>query len=794
MSLRWLSHDRTTTPSSQRRATLLLGLVTLVIVSGTIGLSGPWLLQSAPPLSSLHATAALPSNATPTAQFPTPIQHVFTIVLENAGLTTILSQGAYLKTLYDDYAGASNYYGVCHPSAPNYLALTSGKLLQCGTDNVNSYSVTNIADLVAAKGESWAAYMQSMPSPCFANWYNNLYKPGHNPFIYYSDLGSSGACAAHDLPLTSFNPSQTPPNYVFFAPNLLNDGHNTSVGYADKWLKGYLPTLLAEPWASSTVFFIVYDEGPSGDSSGYDGLDGGHTYLTAISPYTLGTGLYTADASPYSLLSTTEWLLGTGNTGANDAKSQFAPMKGMFNITSPPTKYPLTGKVDAAGSGAPVVGATLSIPGIPSTSTNSTGGYSFTLLNGSYTVTVSASGYDAGKASVTISGAAVQQNFALVSSAQPQYRLSGLVKSATGGSPITGATVSIPGIPSTSTNSSGGYAFMLLNGSYRVTASAAGYDTSTASVTVAGAPLQQNFALVTSVQSQYPLSGTVAWATNRSAIAGADVFVSNVSSTTTDQRGFYSFNLVNGTYNVSAVAGGAHGSDATITVLGSPVSLNFSLSVIPEAEFVLSGTVMYASNSTPVSGAIVTLAGGGSDAIGSNGSYAFSVPNGTYAITIAQPGFYAEEAIVDVSGSAQFDLFELYPFLYQIEGAVLSQDTGTPLVGANVSLSPTVWQFAGAQGAYDFWVPNGTYNLRVDFQGYDSASVSFGLHGIPVTQNLTLVAGETPTVPTPSNNPSPGFFSGSWVIGGVVAELAIIGALLGLFGRWMLRPKRAKIR
>ena len=270
--------------------------------------------------------------------FPSPIQHVFTIILENAGLSTVLSTAPYLKTLYNTYAGASNYYGVCHPSAPNYLAMTSGELLQCGTDNVNSYPATNIANLVSNAGETWDAYFQSMPSPCYPSWSSDsLYKPGHNPFIYYSNLqggGLSSLCQTHDLPLSSFNPSSTPPNYVFLAPNLLNDGHNTSIAYASSWLSSYLPSLLAEPWASSTVFFVVIDEGDPSDSSGYAGLDGGHTYLTAVSQYSKGVGLYTSDSSPYSLLSTIEWLLGTGNTGAHDSQSQFGPMKSMFNFGS----------------------------------------------------------------------------------------------------------------------------------------------------------------------------------------------------------------------------------------------------------------------------------------------------------------------------------------------------------------------------------------------------------------------------------------------------------------------------
>jgi len=272
--------------------------------------------------------------------YPTPIQHVFTIVLENAGLSDALG-APYLKQLYNTYAGANHYYGVCHPSAPNYIAMTSGAKYQCGSDAVNQYFQNNIADLVTGKGETWNAYMESMPFPCDPGWAFNgggqaVYKPGHNPFLYYSDLGSlgskSGSCYQHDLPLSSFNPANTPANYVFISPNMMNDGHNTSVGYASNWLSGYLPKLLAEPWASSTVFFVVIDEGPSSDTSGYAGLNGGHTYLATVSPYSQGVGIYTPNSSPYSLLCTVEWLMGTGTSGSNECGANFPAMKSMFNF------------------------------------------------------------------------------------------------------------------------------------------------------------------------------------------------------------------------------------------------------------------------------------------------------------------------------------------------------------------------------------------------------------------------------------------------------------------------------
>ena len=56
------------------------------------------------------------------------LSHIFVIMEENNPIGNILSNSAapYLNSLINKYALATNYWGVTHPSLPNYLALTSG--------------------------------------------------------------------------------------------------------------------------------------------------------------------------------------------------------------------------------------------------------------------------------------------------------------------------------------------------------------------------------------------------------------------------------------------------------------------------------------------------------------------------------------------------------------------------------------------------------------------------------------------------------------------------------------------
>lgn len=264
------------------------------------------------------------------------IQHVVVILFENQELNNILNKGPYFNYLYKTYGSATDYYAPCHPSASNYLAMTSGNTWQCGSDSINLYNTTNLGTLLQNKNLSWYAFMESMPGPCSRNAYGE-YLPRHNPFVYYSDLVNTNLCKEHDVPLSDWDnlvkieDSSKIPAFSFISPNKLNDGHDTDMIYADNWLKNFLDPLLSKPWSKNTVFFIVFDESNSSDTSGFNGFNGGHTYMVAVSPFSKGLNI-SDKVTAYNLLSTIEWLLNLGTTGYND--NIYPPMSGLFNFST----------------------------------------------------------------------------------------------------------------------------------------------------------------------------------------------------------------------------------------------------------------------------------------------------------------------------------------------------------------------------------------------------------------------------------------------------------------------------
>lgn len=338
--------------------------VAVLVIAGLAG-AIPGVPGLGPASTSAPAPAPATSNAT---GFPTPIQHVFLILMENEQTGVIYNHQPYQTSLANTYAWGGNgnskskvgYYAVCHPSAPNYLALTSGQPLQCNSDSYNTYSVNNIGNELDQTGRSWVAWEENASVPC-QTYNSNLYVVRHNPFPYYSDLGGTSpgsVCETHVLPIANLTQdypySQTPPNFTYIAPDILNDAHSSSAAVGDLFLSTFIPKLIAQPWFSSSVIFITYDEAYTAKGyenfTGYDGLWGGPVYTVAISPYTLGVGALHLNSSHYDLLSTMEWLLGLPGTGTgNDMTAQFPAMTELFHpsLFGPGAQMPSTDLIGA---------------------------------------------------------------------------------------------------------------------------------------------------------------------------------------------------------------------------------------------------------------------------------------------------------------------------------------------------------------------------------------------------------------------------------------------------------------
>jgi phosphatidylinositol-3-phosphatase len=344
----------------RKRIGIVLGLLVLVAI---VVLLGPGLLPAAS--ATVDGGVAAASSG-----LPTPIRHVFLIMMENEQTDLIYGKQPFQTYLAKTYAwggdasantGHIGYYAVCHPSAPNYLALTAGQPLQCGSDGYHSYDVNNLFNVMDNHGVSWIGYAEGAAHNCDTSDTGTNYLQRHDPIHYYADLGgqtSGSVCETHDVAIASllndYPYSKVPPAFTYIAPNDKDDGHSSSAAYGDHWLREFLSKLVNTTWFGSSAIFITYDEaytsGGSDNTTGYTAggtkLTGGPVYMVAVSPYSKGIGpVDTVDDSHYNLLSTFEWLLGLPATGTgHDGTASFPAMKALFHFS---TKSPTVGSTTA---------------------------------------------------------------------------------------------------------------------------------------------------------------------------------------------------------------------------------------------------------------------------------------------------------------------------------------------------------------------------------------------------------------------------------------------------------------
>jgi hypothetical protein len=216
-----------------------------------------------------------------------PFEHIFFIMMENHATDEIIGNTAdapFLNELAARSALATNYYGVTHPSLPNYLAAFSGSTqgifddceagadvtcapeefvpgsgdatsaasltpeeLTKATNTPHLFDGRNLVDQLEAHRLSWRAYMQAIPATGSTVEYapvdvvngtevpRKLYAQKHDPFMYFSDIRNSAARMKKIVPFDGFAEDLAKdeiPNFVWISPDQCHDMHGVSAANA----------------------------------------------------------------------------------------------------------------------------------------------------------------------------------------------------------------------------------------------------------------------------------------------------------------------------------------------------------------------------------------------------------------------------------------------------------------------------------------------------------------------------------------------------------------------------------
>ena len=297
---------------------------------------------TAPPASQAQ-TAICGTRSTP----PRRYAHVIWIWMENHSFGDIVGSPAapYINDVLVAGCGlATNFHNITHVSLPNYIGATTGlplsRLQQFLFDCRPSATCSSDANSLFAQVPSWKAYMDSMTTNCRTMGVVG-YAVRHNPPPYPASLPG---CAMFDVPYTDLQAdldNDTLPAFSFITPNTVNDMHDgpdpIAIQNGDTWLQNELPKILSSAayQSGTTAVFVTWDEGSfAGFSFGEDCAtnttdESCHIPAIVISPYTPSGATSARLFNHYSLLKTTEQMLGVRKLGrAIFAKS----MRGAFNL------------------------------------------------------------------------------------------------------------------------------------------------------------------------------------------------------------------------------------------------------------------------------------------------------------------------------------------------------------------------------------------------------------------------------------------------------------------------------
>ncbi len=265
--------------------------------------------------------------------------HVVFLVMENKEYGSVIGSRAapYVNALARRYASATHFYGVRHPSLPNYLALTGGSTFGVTSDCTDcQQSGRNIADQLDAANLSWKGYLGGMPSACFKGASSGQYAKKHNPFMYFRSVADDPSRCANVVPAKQLSrdiKAGSLPSFSFLSPGMCDDTHDCPVGRGDRYLSRTVPKILGA-LGPRGFLVLTWDEGSSGAGCCGRAAKGGHIATVIAGPGVRRGAKLSKPYSHYSTLRTVEDAFGLPHlAGAGNAST--SPLAAAFRSGTP---------------------------------------------------------------------------------------------------------------------------------------------------------------------------------------------------------------------------------------------------------------------------------------------------------------------------------------------------------------------------------------------------------------------------------------------------------------------------
>lgn len=260
-------------------------------------------------------------------------KHIFVVVLENHSDQEIIgnANAPRINELAQTYGLATDYFGITHPSEPNYVALIGGSFFGIqddgaynGTANGVNHTIDqpSLGQQLEEAGLSWKDYQQTLPYPGYlgTTFGNGLYASKHNPFMNFAAVQNDPAELQKSVPDTQLFvdlATNDVPNFSLIVPDQCHDMHGTSdcpdntnkIQAGDAYTSSVVTAIMAsKSWKQgNNAIVITFDEDDGTPGGCCDANPGGGKIATIVITNHGARGLQ--DPTPYnhySLLRTIE--------------------------------------------------------------------------------------------------------------------------------------------------------------------------------------------------------------------------------------------------------------------------------------------------------------------------------------------------------------------------------------------------------------------------------------------------------------------------------------------------------
>ncbi len=301
--------DRNETLLRPSLLVLALALALTLLATACVGARGPVSTGGGPVPDAAPSTAA----ATTTDNRA----RIIVVVEENKNADEILGSGRapFIEELAREGVVLGSYYGVAHPSLPNYLALLGGDTFGISTDCTDcTVDAVNLVDQLEQADVSWKGYFQGLPDRCATDDRVGDYVIRHNPFMYYDGVRENHGRCVNVVPFDELRQDLADnvlPRFSLVVPDLQHDMHDGSIAEGDRWLRDLYEMVRSSPaWQADVRLVVTFDEG-TGDEGCCGGLATGGHILTIVAGSRVPGGVHDDTAySHYSLLRSVEEAFG----------------------------------------------------------------------------------------------------------------------------------------------------------------------------------------------------------------------------------------------------------------------------------------------------------------------------------------------------------------------------------------------------------------------------------------------------------------------------------------------------